>query len=1132
MKLMFNDFDCEGIGQELRRTPPDICACVKTKLRHQHTRKQPCTCRTRNGLVTEALGMNERRFVNPSRIVLSDADPYFYPLPNKLTVDLCEDIPPRESDDPLTVCLLGAGDVRNVFLVTYQRRKRGDRRRLKFYVNDHNPAIIARYILLLTLAAQAPQKGRRLVQFVESFVHVYADLFLTDDNRTRVDAIFGDLLANFPSQGCHLTVPEADQLWHVKKTWALWLTDRQRADGVSKSRQEKNKLRLSRKRFRNKEGGPLLGRGSVLGDLFPMDLVLLNAIMSNCDIIATPTLQDEVLKYFRSGNIGGQLQNRLNPMLFDPEMKEFPHYTSNPFLSFISATEDKDYKDSEQTFLATLKSCLKRLLSTFAHELKSGNIQIIFDAGDCNSFLSERLPTETTFDVIDTTNLTDNLGLTNLLVVGIPRLNRNEPYSTLWTNTLKAHISYKSLDEFLRDSLGFQYDVISSMLQTVCKVPFESARTFDEESGRMFRSNAVSGVFLKWTHAFSESASPDVLDLAPRPRPDACFFRQFVDAILSSIYDSYTGRLHNLTSDNMALKALLPREFTMTVSTLVHVLCQATKILKHPRQVFDYLYQKVKFRRVARAEPVPDEPLWGVFALDVQMTASLICPDEYKPLEPLHPLLVDQSLQTRSCHLRHTAGRKGHPTPIVGWLLMEDYKPLDGMLFHTMLTGLSAKVINASATAGNLQKQLLQLAGNVFDYIERNAYRLQFIDSVSVSFPDSEALVTLPSSLFSSDHSYAIVGVSILDGTFLYSPLTCRSLQAATTVCVQTQTLVYPNPAAEEFEKGSDLDAEVSVLREYHDRFDAIVTSKKPLRSTWKMASKKISPLEIRLSIGDAPTRESAVTESLCLSMKLPTHVDVNPEPRLLEFIDEQNVKVSLFKSRHALYPIEKKLELESLNKWPANRPLGVDMSMFTDNESQMAESSGGLPFGHDPYLDARKAVYVTYMAFADQPTMMARKVIKLRQDGKKLFRAVSSFEKGFIGYTPSLLITPLGTPVVELHYIYHTSDPPPPPVDQFIGYINSRKDILVTNTRGTDEMIDVLLNLLERNARLLKDTSPVQMGGVSMQRSFFVPIYPKEHRTTSRRPATSRSAFMDQLEQWRRDNIPLWHGDALFGSS
>jgi hypothetical protein len=185
---------------------------------------------------------------------------------------------------------------------------------------------------------------------------------------------------------------------------------------------------------------------------------------------------------------------------------------------------------------------------------------------------------------------------------------------------------------------------------------------------------------------------------------------------------------------------------------------------------------------------------------------------------------------------------------------------------------------------------------------------------------------------------------------------------------------------------------------------------------------------------------------------------------------------------------------------------------MFTDNENNLAKANDGLPFGHDPYLDARKAIYATYVAFVEGPTMKSLKVIRPRQDGKKSFRSVSSFDKG---YCPTLFITPLGAAVVELHYV-DTDGPPSLQAHQCIEYIDSHNDVLVTNTRGTNEMIDILLNLLKRNTCLLEDSTPVHIEGVRLQRSFFVPIYPKELRTTSRRPMTSRSAFMDELHNWR----------------
>ena len=57
----------------------------------------------------------------------------------------------------------------------------GDRQAIEFYVN---PAIVARDILLLTLASRTPQPDKdNFQQFVDSFVNIYADLSLDEDAR-------------------------------------------------------------------------------------------------------------------------------------------------------------------------------------------------------------------------------------------------------------------------------------------------------------------------------------------------------------------------------------------------------------------------------------------------------------------------------------------------------------------------------------------------------------------------------------------------------------------------------------------------------------------------------------------------------------------------------------------------------------------------------------------------------------------------------------------------------------------------------------------------------------------------------------------------------------------------------------
>jgi hypothetical protein len=136
--------------------------------------------------------MLQKKFINPSRTSLLDVRPTYYAVANSRTQDLCADIPIRPLVDakPLRVCLQGAGDIRNILRSVYSRQKMGDECTMEFYVNDHNPAIIARDILLLTLASRAPCTDKNSLQrFVDVFISIYADLALDDDAQVRYSTI-------------------------------------------------------------------------------------------------------------------------------------------------------------------------------------------------------------------------------------------------------------------------------------------------------------------------------------------------------------------------------------------------------------------------------------------------------------------------------------------------------------------------------------------------------------------------------------------------------------------------------------------------------------------------------------------------------------------------------------------------------------------------------------------------------------------------------------------------------------------------------------------------------------------------------------------------------------------------------
>ncbi|EED84255.1 predicted protein [Postia placenta Mad-698-R] len=93
---------------------------------------------------------------------------FFYPLGNTPAVCLTRDIPPEE---PADVLLLGCGDPRSVLFTIFSEPRKG-RRALDFTCCDFEPAVLARNVLLLTLVAD---KQLYTSSIWNIFFHIYID---------------------------------------------------------------------------------------------------------------------------------------------------------------------------------------------------------------------------------------------------------------------------------------------------------------------------------------------------------------------------------------------------------------------------------------------------------------------------------------------------------------------------------------------------------------------------------------------------------------------------------------------------------------------------------------------------------------------------------------------------------------------------------------------------------------------------------------------------------------------------------------------------------------------------------------------------------------------------------------------
>ncbi|KAH6902808.1 hypothetical protein BKA70DRAFT_1304682 [Coprinopsis sp. MPI-PUGE-AT-0042] len=105
-----------------------------------------------------------------SQPVLWPTKTFFYPVGNTPAVHLTASLPPEQRAD---VLLLGCGDVRNILFTVYMESEHLQKE-LDFTCNDHEPAILARNLLLYTLLLDDP-KSVDLKKLWNIYYHFYLD---------------------------------------------------------------------------------------------------------------------------------------------------------------------------------------------------------------------------------------------------------------------------------------------------------------------------------------------------------------------------------------------------------------------------------------------------------------------------------------------------------------------------------------------------------------------------------------------------------------------------------------------------------------------------------------------------------------------------------------------------------------------------------------------------------------------------------------------------------------------------------------------------------------------------------------------------------------------------------------------
>ncbi|KAF8655051.1 hypothetical protein AX16_003252 [Volvariella volvacea WC 439] len=384
---------------------------------------------------------------------------FLYAIGNTAAVCLTQDLPP---ETPVKVLLLGCGDPRNI-LFTLQAS--GDTPVPRFYdftCNDIEPGVLARNVILYTLLIdnEVPSPTIWNIMYHMKLDASSYDILVKQCQKLVDHAASLSTWKNCP-YGRILRMTTSHTLSELSRYWGLYIS--------SKGWSQAKKKGLAQRIGDNK-----LGRGDYnltgfrnAGPLFTF---------------ATKIVGEHYRQYWKTGVT--QPTDTDNLPYINPTFAfslsggdGWPaHYGSDPLLSFHLAESlalmDKPETASVQSLSRAARQQFERWCNAFKSFVQkspdalvirlavadalafsralhycatTGNThsgifsslwssrELVLDAGEYGPEVLRRAPLS--FNVIDTSNLMDHLGLLNLLVCTAPLLSR-DPYSSLHTEAL------------------------------------------------------------------------------------------------------------------------------------------------------------------------------------------------------------------------------------------------------------------------------------------------------------------------------------------------------------------------------------------------------------------------------------------------------------------------------------------------------------------------------------------------------------------------------------------------------------------------------------------------------------------------------------------------------------------------
>ncbi|KAG9942763.1 hypothetical protein KCU85_g9084, partial [Aureobasidium melanogenum] len=405
--------------------------------------------------------------------------PYFYPLGNTPATNLLRNHLP--SDEPVEILVIGCGDVRNILFTIWSEQRRACK--FNFTACDYDAAVLARNVFLLTAIILDPSS-----ELIESLWRIYYHFYVTRTDFAFIKQHCKQLFAasesistwNDTPFGSSLKFSTETSLSEVRRYWALYTQ--------ANTEQADLEVRRAIKSIYDNNVQAMVTSGERSAGAHGV---------SACGI-----LSDAFTAFWRTGVVAGNDQDtsmlrndeggKVNPLMSVSQSDLFDVYRASDPLPGFHLAEVFDVPqppDAAMNCLARLaKSQFSEWCNTFASSISSSSVNIMHHCGDAVNFsyalqsvqncttmpsythfynkpysavpLDPPSSVATSYDVIDTSNVMNHIGLLALLPAVVPLLSEG-PGSVLYTDNL---VQGSEKSERLLETLLHSNVTMSSLL--------------------------------------------------------------------------------------------------------------------------------------------------------------------------------------------------------------------------------------------------------------------------------------------------------------------------------------------------------------------------------------------------------------------------------------------------------------------------------------------------------------------------------------------------------------------------------------------------------------------------------------------------------------------------------------------